>query len=60
MPHIGVQSFMSSLRIPIPTQMESAEVESSFEKLCEIELQIDKLKNEMQDIQESRWVLKLA
>jgi type I restriction-modification system DNA methylase subunit len=60
MPHIAVQSLMSKLRIPIPSQKERAEVELSFKKLCDIELEIDRLKNQMRDIQDSRWVIKLA
>jgi hypothetical protein len=60
MPHITVADLFSSVRIPIPSKEELASVEDDFDKLCSLEEDIQIIESEMEEIAESRWVVKLA
>jgi type I restriction-modification system DNA methylase subunit len=60
MPHISIQSLMRTVRIPIPNNVELVEVTKEFEKLCSLEEAIERLRYEMNEIEELRWVVKLA
>ena len=60
MPHITVADLFSSVRIPIPSKEQLASVEADFDKLCSLEEDIQIIESEMEEIAESRWVVKLA
>jgi hypothetical protein len=60
MPHISIQTLMSAVRIPIPSEDDHAAVIADFEKLCTLEESIALLRYEMETLSESRWVVKLA
>jgi hypothetical protein len=59
MPHISIQSLMTSIRIPLPTSGELQEVTDEYAHLCGIEEQITLLSRQMDEVVESRWTLKL-
>jgi hypothetical protein len=60
MPHISLQSLMTSIRVPLPSTDELKELDDEYEQLCGLENQITSLKRQMDEVVESRWVLKLA
>jgi type I restriction-modification system DNA methylase subunit len=57
MPHISIQSLLSTLRIPVPSSDELAAIHADFEKLCLLETDIEAIEQEMKSISESRWVV---
>ena len=60
MPHITVTDLLNSVRIPIPSAEELVSVEADFDKLCSLEENIQIIESEMEEIADSRWVVKLA
>jgi type I restriction-modification system DNA methylase subunit len=60
MPHITVTDLLNSVRIPIPSAEELVSVEVDFDKLCSLEENIQIIESEMEEIADSRWVVKLA
>ena len=60
MQHITVADLLNSVRIPVPSAEELASVEADFDKLCSLEEDIQIIESEMEEISESRWVVKLA
>jgi type I restriction-modification system DNA methylase subunit len=60
MPHISIQSLLSTFRIPAPSTDELAAVHADFEKLCALDKTIEDIEQEMTSIEESRWLVKLA
>jgi type I restriction-modification system DNA methylase subunit len=55
MPHISVQSLMSSVRIPVPSVSEIADVMNDWIKLCKLEDEIQSIQFDIRHITESRW-----
>lgn len=60
MPHISNQTLMNAFRIPIPSLKDQADVVEEFEMLCKLEFKIQAIKQKMEQMIESRWIVKLA
>lgn len=60
MPHISIQSLMRAVRIPVPDKTDLLAVMAEFDKLCSLEKKIERIQFEMNEITESRWMVKLA
>jgi hypothetical protein len=58
MPHISIQSLMRTIRIPVPSNTELAEVTKDFKKLCSLEEEIKRIIYEMNEISELRWTVR--
>jgi len=53
--HISPQSLLTSFLVPMPTAEERATVEADYQRLCQMEQDVERIQQQMADIAKSRW-----
>ena len=55
--HVSPQSLLTSFLVPMPAAEELAAVEADYRSLCQLELDIKRVQQQMAEIAQSRWTI---